>query len=453
LERALVISREAQLRQVEIDTLHSIGSFYYVADPAKAQSVFEQALHVCQETGNRRDEGQAQRDLGFALQAQGKLDQAMPHLEQSLQICRATGDRRNEGWALLALGRIRFVQGHFTKGEAYCEQALAMFHKVRDPPGRRQTLFALTVGARDQGQPEKALAYLEQALQRSRREGNGEAEGHFLGEIGFFLQQEGDYGKAQDYLEQALYVKRETKDRWAEAQGLWYLALLFFCVGDYDRAQALSEEGLDIAHHDGFPIRECQCLATLSLISHYRGDDETTQQYGQQALRSAQEARNVGFQGLAWRILGDAAVGLGHWDEATKVYTRSLEMWQPLERIYGRRRINQDRATELQARLARVALAQSDAALAMRHVEAILGYLKDNPVLHWAFEPLCVYLTCYRVLQANRDPRAEEILNASYHLIQERADKIDDEALRLSYLENVAENREIIALWEETSHP
>jgi hypothetical protein len=59
---------------------------------------------------------------------------------------------------------------------------------------------------------------------------------------------------------------------------------------------------------------------------------------------------------------------------------------------------------------------------------------------------LRIYLTCYRVLQANADPRAEEILCTAHNLLQERAAKIDDEELRRSYLENVAAHREIVGL-------
>ena len=45
------------------------------------------------------------------------------------------------------------------------------------------------------------------------------------------------------------------------------------------------------------------------------------------------------------------------------------------------------------------------------------------------------------------DPRAHEVLEQAYHLLQERASWIDDEALRRSYLENVPANREIAALY------
>jgi hypothetical protein len=90
-------------------------------------------------------------------------------------------------------------------------------------------------------------------------------------------------------------------------------------------------------------------------------------------------------------------------------------------------------------------------------VEKILGYREWGASGHGRFllsEPLRVYLTCYRVLQANDDPRADTILEEGYRFLQERATKISDEEERRSFLENVAANREIAseyALVEEWS--
>ena len=61
-------------------------------------------------------------------------------------------------------------------------------------------------------------------------------------------------------------------------------------------------------------------------------------------------------------------------------------------------------------------------------------------------EPLRIYLICVSVLQANGDPRAGEILDATYHLLQERAAKIEDGDLQRSYLENVSAHRAIFTL-------
>ena len=103
------------------------------------------------------------------------------------------------------------------------------------------------------------------------------------------------------------------------------------------------------------------------------------------------------------------------------------------------------------AGLARVALAQQNRVQALAHVERILDQLQTCPTLDGTDEPLRVYLTCYRALRANRDPRAGEILEAAYRLLQERATCINDERLRRSFLENVAVHREILTAWQEDS--
>jgi hypothetical protein len=79
-------------------------------------------------------------------------------------------------------------------------------------------------------------------------------------------------------------------------------------------------------------------------------------------------------------------------------------------------------------------------------VETILEQMRARPTLDGTDEPLRVYLTCYRVLSASQDPRAGEVLDAAYRLLQERATHIDDEDLRRSFLENVAAHREIVRL-------
>ena len=87
------------------------------------------------------------------------------------------------------------------------------------------------------------------------------------------------------------------------------------------------------------------------------------------------------------------------------------------------------------------------------HVGEILDYVEDHPALSGTLGPLRIYATCYRVLSANGDPRAGEILGAAYPLLRERAATIEGGDLRRSYLENVAAHRQIVALWEEASHP
>jgi hypothetical protein len=105
-------------------------------------------------------------------------------------------------------------------------------------------------------------------------------------------------------------------------------------------------------------------------------------------------------------------------------------------------------ATEPLAGLALVALTQGDLAQARAHVEEILAHLESGS-LDGTDEPFRVYLTCDRVLRANGDLRAEGLLETAHRLLQEEAARIADQALRRSFLENVAAHCEIVAAWNE----
>ena len=67
-----------------------------------------------------------------------------------------------------------------------------------------------------------------------------------------------------------------------------------------------------------------------------------------------------------------------------------------------------------------------------------------------ASEPLRLYWTCYRTLQANNDPRAAGVLAATHGLLQSQAALIQDDALRQTFLYQVATNWAIAAEWKRT---
>jgi tetratricopeptide (TPR) repeat protein len=191
---------------------------------------------------------------------------------------------------------------------------------------------------------------------------------------------------------------------------------------------------LSICREIGDREGEGWVLAYLGLLSHHQDDRESAQRYCQQALLIAQSLGARHTQAYALTHLGHVQMSLGQVAEADRAYRQALTLRHEL----GEHTL----AMEPLAGLARVALAQGGASLAQ--VEEILSCLQDSPSLDGTDEPFRIYLTCYRVLRAADDPRAEQILNAAYQLIQERTKKIEDQALRRSYLENVPYHREIV---------
>lgn len=100
---------------------------------------------------------------------------------------------------------------------------------------------------------------------------------------------------------------------------------------------------------------------------------------------------------------------------------------------------NQAAATEAQAGLAQVALAQGDLDGALGWIETLLPVLAVTPRAGF-HSPFLTYLTAYQVLLAHHDGRAAVLLEQGWRLLLDYAVGITDPALRRSFLEFVDAN-------------
>jgi tetratricopeptide (TPR) repeat protein len=206
--------------------------------------------------------------------------------------------------------------------------------------------------------------------------------------------------------------------------------------GNYSEARTCYEQALRICREARILAREETVLGNLSLLYHRLGNDQVAYDYAQQEFLVARELDSHSRRGYALTNLGHALLGLQRLPEAADAYRRSVA----LRRELGESSL----AMESLAGLANASLEQGDLLQAQAHSEEIIRYLETNPTLYGAEEPFWVYLICARVLRANKDLRAEQILDRAYNLLQGRAAKISDQGLRRSFLENVAAHREIV---------
>ncbi len=317
---------------------------------------------------------------------------------------------------------------------AAAQVAVDLAHKAKDvqaeAEGYRQWGEALWHNEEVQA----ARRPLEQALNLAQAAGARVVEAGSLRNLGSISNLQGDFVKAKAYNEQALRLYRETGYRQDESRVFNNLAIISMNLGNYPESKSYLEEALRVCREIGYRRSEISVLNDMGLVLHYLGDDEASRQYQLQALTIAEELDEPYAQGHVLTCLGHALASLGRLPEAVDAYRQALTLRHQL----GQHTL----AIESLAGLASVTLAQGDPAQALTHIEEILSYLK-NHTLDRTEEPFRVYVACYRVLQASQDPRAQDILDAAYHLLQERAAKIADDELRRSFLENVAIHREI----------
>jgi PAS domain S-box-containing protein len=286
------------------------------------------------------------------------------------------------------------------------------------------------------GEPKAAQPYLERAVSLAREAELRWTEAESLRNLGAALVYQQEYVEAWECNEQVLRLYRELGDRQGESKTLSSLGDIPWRLGNFDESRDYFEQALRLSREIGARANEAMVLVNLSLVSRLLGETEVAREYGQQALLIAQEIDEFRVQGYALMLLGHALAGLGRLAEAVESYQQALTQWRETGQ--------HDLAMESLAGLARVSLAQEDLPQAQAQVKEILSYLETD-TLEGTDEPFRIYLTCYYVLRANKDPRAQDILETTRRLLQEQVARISDEELRRSFLENVPAHREILS--------
>ncbi|MBN1955420.1 MAG: tetratricopeptide repeat protein [Anaerolineae bacterium] len=372
------------------------------------------------------------RHLGINAWYLGDHTGAISYCEQALHIYRQVGDRKGESKALNNLGVFAINRGDYAEGQRYHEQALAIYRETGDRQGESSALGNLGVTASFLGDYPAARDYYEQTLQICREISDRRGETNTLINLGIAANGLGDHTQAMEYSQQALKICRSMSDRLAESLVFDNLGTTLDCLGSYQEAREYYQQALNMKREIGFRDGEGETLARLALLCHHLGDNKAAQSTSEKALFITRETENRTQEGHALLYLGHALAGEGHLAEAVQAYQQSLDMWRELERP--------NMIAECRAALARAALAQDDLPWAVAQVEQVLDHLKGNS-LDGTNEPIRIYLTCYHILRADQDPRAETILETAHSLLQERAAWIEQPELRQSFLENVAAHR------------
>ncbi|MEM7535618.1 MAG: tetratricopeptide repeat protein [Chloroflexota bacterium] len=318
-----------------------------------------------------------------------------------------------------------FERGLFTAQHAQATYVTIMCHA-------RLGLTLYNLGLLD-----KARDHLMLGLAESRRAQDCQAESEVMGTMATVAWYQDDYEQSLAYYREAVQLKHILGDRRGEGLILGNMGLSYLYLGDYAEARRCFENALEMRRDTSDQLGVGFALTFLSALSSYEEEFDTALAYVQESLNIARTMRSQNLEASALLDLGIALEGLGDFVGARDAYERGLIL---------RRQLNQPHlALDFRAGLARVALAYSEVLQAMVHIRAIFDYL-DQSSIQGSAEPFRIYLSCYHVLRAARDNRANRILSTAYVYLREQAGKIQDGKLRQMFLEKVAIHREIASL-------
>ncbi len=376
---------------------------YQIGDYKEAIAEAVRAVSLARAASNTEIAVRAHLTWAFTLLRQAKYSHAIHHAEEGLELARQMGNLGEQARALNMLGLIAIDQKGYTK----------------------------------------AYQYLEAALRIAQEAGNRKIEAAALNNMGNLAGTSGDYIETMSYYQRALQVDREIGQRPSEGMQLGNLGWVTGILGDYATARSYCEQNLRIARETGHRQSEAYVLINLSAVSGCQADFAAAQSYAERSRIIAHETGDPSCEAWALTYLGHARLGLGEVESSLAAYAHALKTRRDLEQP--------NLAMEPLAGLARCELAREDVTAALRHVEGIFTHLDGGGNLDGTDEPMRVYLTVYDVLHSARDPRAMKVLREAWDILQERASKIKDAALRLTFLEKVPYHKGIQAAWESLS--
>ena len=329
----------------------------------------------------------------------GDPHKALGVLEKALRLARADGDRKLIATGLMRISEVHWLLGDTSRTQAAAEKALELFRETGDFDGEQEArgaLAGLHVGLTgDYGQ---ALMYFEEDRRIAAQLGDRHREAIDLGNIALTRAFLGDYGAAQRALTAALDFVTQIGDRYAEGGFCVFQALNLRGLGELEEAQRFAQRALRVNRQIGSYNFEIQALKMLGLIALDRDDPQQARAWFEQGVAVAQAQQQMVDWAEQLSHLALTYARLGDYEGALRLSGRALEA---LERE--------------------------------RDV--------DDHLKRACWERACI------VGVAQGAKAAVPLLERAYQLLMSIVERISDPDLRRSFLENVAENRAIVAAY------
>lgn len=398
----LLAENQQNKRNRAIVALRQAEFAFDVGEFRVAQRFAESAIEIAESAHALDVVANAYRILPLALTRQGQIEQAVQLAEVGLQLTQQVGDRESEGRTLNQLGLITLEQSEPDHARAFFEKSLVIAQETGNHRLEAQVLNNMgKISGEIENDYVTARRFFEKTLEIVREIGNRIGECYALGNLGWAASMGGDFEQARIYYTERLTVARELGNRYLEAYGMINLS-----------AMLVSQEIYSVAFEDA-----------------------------EQALNLARKFGDRSAEAWALTYLGYANLGLGNFRNATDRFQTALDIRHSL----GQEIL----AMEPRTGLAQVELGQDDPGAALTYVEHILSHLAEGGNLEGTDEPLRIYLTVYLTLVRNRDPRADQVLEDAHTLLEEQVSKIQEQAHKEMFVQNVPWRRQIEDLWQQ----
>jgi predicted ATPase len=275
LEEAVALLREAgkgeRRRLISILTFLGMVYQHLCHDDTKARALFEEALVLGRELGDKWRMCMPLISLGNLLEDQGDLGGARAAMEECLVICDQIDERWGRSTVCAQLASIAVAQEDHRTARLLALEAI----DLAGATGARLIMIAASCWlgnlAIRQNETGEALKWYTQALALAREMNYHTYIPFILNNLGTVALLEGETTRAMLFVQEALDVAQKTGEQRSKGQSFAVLGAIAFQQEDDAQAQAHFQKGLFLAKASGYSHTVGYCLLGLARLANKAG--------------------------------------------------------------------------------------------------------------------------------------------------------------------------------------
>ena len=373
--------------------------------------------------------------LGSAFRMQGDYDQAAHYYQQSYELSQTSDNKLIQLQGFNGIGHIAWLRGEYELGIANYEKALKLAQEVGDRVSESTTYNQLGLLYTDSDRPDLVQENYEKGLAILEELGNVQAVGVLGYNLATYLfAYQGEYVYAIENFKKTYAGSKKLNHPEGVGYSASQLSQVYRYLGQYETAESYINESIAVFESIEDPRGYGGAYKEKSSYYNILGKNGEAVQWAQKAIQTLDNIGEYRGRINARAALFNALIDTKQWDAAERIVDE-------IRALYESANMEKTRI-DLALDYAKLYQSKGDEAKAAQYVTNYIPLLKKG-----ATPSLEAYLVGYHILKTSDATQAEALLQTAHQLIQERADKIEDEALRNSYLEINPINQEIRTIY------
>ena len=303
--------------------------------PREALPVFEQALELYREVGDRSGEAITLGLIGNCHKRLGDYPLALDYHDRALTLKRELGDRREEGRTLSHIGLVYWEMGDYAMATDHLDASIAIANEIGDQRLQGGALNNLSLVYDELGDYKKSLEGYEKALELYRKNDIRDGEADILANMGGTHLLLGRYSIALDYYRHALSIDRSLDYKPGISASLGNIAICHMGLGEFEAALKNFDEALLIAQQAGLHQEEAYWLRGKGNALIHHGRYDLGLDLYRQSLQLHEDSGSRGELVEALNQYGELLLRLGDLAGAEDSFQRAYELAEEIGQHRG----------------------------------------------------------------------------------------------------------------------